>query len=103
MAKRGRKKKNKVTSLSSADKGHLKRILAKVRQIKANKKQDAPSGSNGGDLAGAQQALSALQANFNRFVAGASPTQPGYQSTFDALAKGVATQQAIVFKLLQGR
>lgn len=43
MAKRGRKKKNKVTSLSAADKNHLSRIMKKVRQIKANKAASAPS------------------------------------------------------------
>lgn len=99
MAKRGRKKKSKVTSLSTADKKHLKRILAKVRLIKANKPKDNSSATNAADLAGAKQALAAIQANFNRFVSSASPTQPGYQATFSSLAKMLADQQALVFKL----
>lgn len=80
MAKRGRKKRSKVTALSTQDKNHLKRIMAKVRLIKANKKANAPAV----DLAGLQSA----QRNLTQQLISLSgnPAAPGFQTKFNLIS-----------------
>lgn len=83
MAKRGRKKKSKVTQLSTADKNHLKRIMAKVRQIKQNKKAAGGNGS-APDLA----SLQAAQRNLTQQLTSLSgnPANPSFQTQFNLIS-----------------
>lgn len=96
MAKRGRKKKSKVTQLSSADKNHLSRILKKVRQIKANKTDTSGFGGkvNASLVFSLQQQVNAQQANLLRFAnSGVDLSKPTNINTFNSLGAALADVQ----------
>ena len=107
MAKRGRKKKSKVKSLSTADKNHLKRILAKVRQIKANKAAEVgslPTVVNQNAVNSANQLLVAANQNLLRFISsGADLSKPTNLNTFNVLSKAVADAQARLIAAQMGK
>lgn len=107
MAKRGRKKKSKVTQLSTADKRHLSRILKKVRQIKETKKASlgaSPSFVNQNAVNTATQLLNAANANLLRFISsGVDLSKPTNLNTFNVLSKAVAAAQARLIAAQTGK
>lgn len=99
MAKRGRKKKSKVTSLSAADKGHLKRILAKVRQIKQNKAANGqPSGKNTALIIQLQASLAAAMANYNRILTTENVSSPAVQNNLKVISQQIVMLQQQIGK-----
>lgn len=106
MAKRGRRKKSKVKSLSTADKNHLSRILKKVRLIKQNKLAESPSTGkvNASLVQSLQTTVNTLNANLQRFAnSGVDLSKPTNINTFQQLSAqlGAAQQRLIQAQLGQ--